>query len=170
MTARRIIIIVLAALALVGAGLLAWKLFFPDEKARIIRTLDDAADAVAIDRNEPATALLIKTRRLEALLDDTVDVSLRANREHFSGSPERRQIISMLATARRSGIAVRGKLSDFSVVIDGDRAYVEAAASVWYRPRDGQEFTQQEDLNIELVRRDGNWLISKVAFRNFMEK
>jgi len=169
-TARRLLVIIAAALVLVGAGVLAWKIFFPDEKARIIRTLRDAAEAVAIDRGDSAATMLIKTRRLETLLDDTVDVSLRANRESVSGSLERRNIISMLAAARRSGVAMNGKLSDFSVAIDGDRARVEAAASIRYRRQGDQEFLQQEDLDIELVRRDGEWLITKVAIRNFMEK
>jgi hypothetical protein len=169
-TVRRLLVIIAAALVLVGAGVLAWKIFFPDEKARIVRTLRDAAEAVAIDRADSAATMLIKTHRLETLLDDTVDVSLRANRESVSGSLERRNIISMLAAARRSGVAMSGKLSDFSVAIDGDRAHVEAAASIRYRRQGDQEFLQQEDLDIELVRRDGNWLITKVAIRNFMEK
>ena len=162
---------VIAALAIlaVGGGLLAWKIFFPDEKARVVRALDDAAEAVCFEPGDPPAAMLVKTRRLEAALDDRVDVTIRVDRRDYERVMEKKEIVALFTAGRRAGGSLKAGLSDHSVEISGDRAVAEATGSIRYA-NGGREFSQQEDVTVELLRRDGKWLISRVRFRSFMEK
>lgn len=163
-----VLVTIIAAVAL-GAGFLAWKIFFPDEEARIIRMLDDTAEAASFERNEPPAAMLIKTRRIEAALDDRVDIAIRVERRDYERIMEKKDIVTAITAGRRAGGKLKIKLSDASVKISGDKAIVEATAAVSYKNGD-REFSPQEDATLELVRRDGNWLISRVRLRSFMEK
>ena len=166
---RRTVSIVLGAAALIGAALLIWHVFFPGDKVRIVRALDAAADAVAIEEGESAAVALAKIHKLELRLDDHVDVQLRFNRQTYTDRYERREAMTGLAALRKSGVKLKVKLSDFQVTVSGDTAHAEAAATVEAR-RNGEDLPLQEDIEFDLVRRDGEWLISGVAIRNFMEK
>ena len=165
---RRVVIIVLAAAAL-AAAVPAWRYFFPDDETRIIRTLDAAAGAVGCSPGESAPAAIGKLRRIESLLDDQVEIDLRANRETRGRIFARGEIVSLLAGERRAGSRMKVELTDFTVVVAGDSAKAEAAGTILYKNGE-REFSLQEELKFELVRRDGKWRISRVEIRNFMEK
>ena len=168
MTRRRLVIILWSA-ALIGAAFLIWRVFFPGDKVRIVRTLEAAAAALEIEDGESKPAALAKIHRLELRLDDGIDVQLRFNRQIYTGRYERRDAMAALAALRNAGVKLKVKLSDFNVTVSGDTAHAEAAATVTGR-RNGEEFSLQEDLEVDLVRRKDEWLISKIAIRNFMEK
>lgn len=165
---RRIIIIVLIGAAL-AAAVPVWRHFFPDDETRIKRVLDSAADAVGCDPGDSAPTAIGKLRRIESLLDDQVEFDLRANRETYGRTFARGEIVSLLAAERRAGSRMKVELTDFTVVIDKDSAKTEAAATIQYKNGD-REFSLQEEIKFELVRRDGKWRISRVGVRNFMEK
>ena len=166
---RKPVLVALALLAVIGAGVLIWRVFFPGDETRIIRTLEAAADALEISAGESPAAALAKIHRLELRLDDKVDVQLRFNRRTYTGGYERREAMTGLAALRKTGVTLKVKLSDFNVTVRNDTAHVEAAATVEGR-NNGGDISLQEDLDVDLVRRDGEWLISKIAIRNFMEK
>ena len=166
---RRNLVIVFWVAALAGAAILIWRVFFPGDKVRVVRTLKAAAAAVEIEEGESKPVALAKIHKLELRLDDGIDVKIRFNRQDYTGRYDRRDAMTGLAALRKGGVKLKVKLSDFQVTVSGDTAYVEAAATVEGR-RNGQDFSLQEDLEVGLVRRKGEWLISKIAIRNFMEK
>lgn len=165
---RRIVIIVLAG-ALLAAGVLAWRYFFPDDETRIKRVLDSAADAVGIASGESAPTAIGKLRRLESLLEEQVEVDIRANRETYGRIFARGEIVNILMAERRTGTQLKVELADFTVTITDDTARVEAAATVRYK-NGAREFSPEEEIRFELVRREGKWRIARVYIRNFMEK
>lgn len=165
---RRIVIIVLVG-TLLAAAVPAWRYFFPDDETLVIRTLDAAADAVGCAPGDSMPDAIGKLRRLEALLDDQVEFDLRTNRETHGRTFGRGEIVSILAGERRAGSRMKVELTDFTVAVDGNSAGTEAAATIYYKNGD-REFSLQEELKFELVRRDGKWRISRVGVRNFMEK
>ncbi len=164
----RIIAVTLAILALAGAAVLLWRLVFPDDEARIVRTIDRAAEAVAIKNGEPPVAP-VKMHKLEMLLDERIEYNLRFNRREFSGSLERREVLANLAVLRKSGLKFDLKISGQNVSVEGDAARTEAEASIT-GVANGESFSLQEDVEISLVRRNGEWLISRIHCRNVMEK
>lgn len=165
---RRNAAILLGIAALIGAALLAWRIFFPDDEARIVRCLDRAAEAVTIREGEPPVAP-VKLHKLDQLLDDRIEFNVRFNRQEYAGSLERGEVPAKLTVLRKSGLKFDLKLSGYGVVISGDAARVEAEASVTGVAR-GEKFSLQEDVEISLVRRGGEWRISRIHCRNFMEK
>lgn len=165
---RRIVVIVLVG-ALLVAGVLAWRHFFPGDETRIVRTLNAAADAVGIAPGESAPTAIGKLRRLESLIDEQVEIDFRAHRETYGRPFARGEIVSILAAERRTGTQLKVDLADFTVAIAGDTARVEAAATVRYK-NGAREFSPEEEIRFELIRRDGKWRISRVNIRNFMEK
>ena len=165
---RRIIVIIIVTAALIGAALLAWHWFF-DQKARVVRTLEAAAAAMEIKEGESAAVALAKVHKLEQRLDDSIDVKIRFNRQTYTGKHDRRDAMTGLAALRKAGVKLKIKLSDFNVTVNGDAAHAEAAATVEGK-NGSQDFSLQEDIEFDLVRRDGEWLISRIAIRNFMEK
>lgn len=170
MTRRRIAVI-LTALALIGAGVLVWRIFFPGDKIRIIRTLEAAADAAGISSGESPARAVVKLHRMEARLDARIDCRLRFRRESWNGVVERPQVLSYIAALRKNGVRLKIKLSQFRVTVEGDSARVEAEAQIDAEAADGKwKNSWQEDVVFGLIRRDGEWLISQVALRDFMEK
>ena len=165
---RRTIAIILGTVALIGAAVLAWNWFF-DQKARVRRTIEAAAAALEIKEGESAAAGLAKVHKLEQLLDDSIDVRIRFNRQTYVGKHDRRDAMTGLAALRRAGVKLKVKLSDFNIAVDGDTAHAEAAATIEGR-NGNQDISLQEDVEFDLVRRNGEWLISRIAIRNFMEK
>ena len=165
----RLLVIVIAAAALLTTGFFAWRYFFPDDETRIIRTLESAADAVGCSPGESAPAASGKIRRIESLIGDSIDIDLRVERETRGRTFSRGEIVAVLANERRSGARVKVELADFTVAVAGDSADAEAAATIYYRNGE-REFSQQDELKIGLVRRDGKWLITRLHIRNFMEK
>ena len=166
---RRKIAAILGIAALIGAAALVWWVFFPGDKILVARKLDAVAAALEIREGESPAAALAKVHKLEQLLDDSIDVGIRFNRRTFTGKYERRDAMTALAALRKAGVKLKVKLSDVTVTVDGDTAHAEAAATVEGK-NGGQEFSLQEDVEFDLVRRDGEWLVSKIAIRNFMEK
>ena len=166
---RRKLAAVLWAAALIGAAALIWWVFFPGDKIRVARTLDAAAAALEIREGESPASALAKIHKLELRLDDSIDVKIRFNRQTFTGRYERRDAMTGLAALRRAGVKLKIKLSDVTVTVSGDTAHAEAAATIEGK-NGGQDFSLQEDVEFDLVRRDGEWLVSKIAIRNFMEK
>ena len=164
----RFIAVALAVLALAGAAVLLWRLIFPDDEARIVRTIDRAAGAVAIKAGEPPVAP-VKLHKLEMLLDERIEYNLRFNRREYAGSLERRDVLANLTVLRKSGIKFDLKISGHTVSIEGDTALAEAEASIT-GVANGESFSLQEDVEISLVRRNGEWLIARIRCRNFMEK
>ena len=162
-------VIALALLALIGAGVVIWRVFFPGEETRVVRSLEAAAAALEIEAGESKPAALAKIHKLEQHLDDGIDVRLRFERQTYTGRYERRDAMAALAALRNAGVKLKIKLSDFQVAVSGDTAHAEAAATIEGR-RGNEDFSLQEDVEFDLVRRDGEWLISKIAIRNFMEK
>ena len=167
---RRKIVTILAALALIGAGVLVWQVFFPGEKTRIVRTVKAAAEAVEIREGESGAVALTKLNRLEQRLDDHVDIKVRDHRQVYSGRYDRATLLALLAKVRRDGLRLKIGLDHFDVTVDGDTARVAAEAQIDAASADGKwKESWQEDIEIGLVRRDGEWLISHVACRNFIE-
>jgi hypothetical protein len=165
---RRGAVVTLAVIGAIGTAVLIWHIFLPGDKARIVRTLDRAADAVAIKEGEPPVAP-VKMHTLEMLLDDRIEYSLRFDRREYSGSLERREVLAHLTALRKSGLKLDLKLSGHAVSIDGDTALAEAEASITGVSGRGS-FSLQEDMEIHLVRRGGEWLITRIRCRSFMEK
>lgn len=165
---RRKIAVILGIAALIGAAFLVWHFIF-DQKARVVRTLEGTADALEIGEGESPAAALAKVHKLELRLDDNIDVKIRFNRQTFTGRYGRGEAMTGLAALRRAGVKLKVKLSDINVTIAGDTAHAEAAATIEGK-NGGEEFSLQEDVEFDLVRRDGEWLISRIAIRNFMEK
>ena len=139
---RRNFYIILGVAALLGAGVLVWRVFFPGEKTRIVRALEAAADALEIKEGESPAVALAKIHKLELRLDDGIDVKIRFNRQDYTGRYDRRDAMTGLAALRKGGVKLKVKLSDFQVTVSGDTAYVEAAATVEGR-RNGQDFSLQ---------------------------
>ena len=170
MTGRKIAA-VLTALALIGGAILIWQVFFPGEKTRIVRAVKAVAEAVEIRDGESGVVAAAKLKGLEQRLDDQIDIKLRDRRQVYSGRFERRDLLPLLAKARQSGLRLKIGLDQFRVTVEGDAARVEAEAQIDAAAADGKwKESWQEDVEIDLVRRDGEWLISRVACRNFIEK
>ena len=166
---RRKIAFALCVLALIGGAILVWQVFFPGEKTRIIRRLNSAADAVGIAPNESGPTVIAKLHRLESLLDAEIECRLRFGRERWEGTFERPRALSALAAFRRGGAKVKVGLSEFRVTVGGDSAHVTAEAQVDVESAKWKE-SRQLDVEFDLVRRDGEWLIRRIALRDFMEK
>ena len=168
---RRKIAFILYALALIGGAILVWQVFFPGEKTRIIRRLNSAADAVGIAPGESGPTVIAKLHRLESLLDAEVECRLRFGRERWEGTFERPRALSALAAFRRSGAKVKVGLSEFRVTVSGDSAQVTAEAQADIDSGGGKwKESRQLDVEFGLVRRNGEWLIRRIALRDFMEK
>lgn len=168
---RRRIVAALSLLALVGAGVLVWRVFFPGEKALIVRRLNAAADAVAVTPGESGAAALVKLHRVESLLDARIDCRVRFRRQTWNENVERGLVLSALGALRKNRIRLSVKLDHFRVTVDGDSARVEAEAQIDAADAGGKwKDSRQEDVVFGLVRRNGEWLISEVAVRDFMVK
>lgn len=168
---RRKIVVAVSLLALLGAGVLAWRIFFPGEKARIVRRLNAAADAVAISPGESPAAAVVKLHRIESLLDAKVDCRIRFRRQTWNETVERGLVLSTLAGMRKNRFRLKVSLAQFRVTVDGDSARAEAEAQIDAESPDGKwKNSWQEDVVFSLVRRNGEWLISEVAVRDFMMK
>ena len=165
---RRTAVVALAVLAAVAAAVLIWRIFLPGDKTRIVRNLDRAADCVTIKDGEPPIAPA-KLHKLEMLLDDRIEYSLRFNRREYSGALDRREVLANLTVLRKSGLKFDLRLSGHTVSIAGDTALVEAEASITGVAR-GESFSLQEDVEVSLARRYGEWLSTRIRCRNFMEK
>lgn len=167
----RIVLLALLALGAAAGAFYAWRFFFPDERTRVIRTLTAAADAAALVPGEAPALALAKLRRLEGCLDDHIAVRWRWNGRDDEKSFSRREVVSLLALARKSGGVLRIEFGDFEVFLSGDAARVETTAQISGGSVKGRwSDSQQEDISVELVRRDGKWLVARVGIRRFMEK
>ena len=167
----RIVLALLLALGAAAGAFYAWRFFFPDEKTRVVRALTAAADAAALVPGEAPALALAKLRRLEGCLDDHVVVRWRWDGRDDEKSFSRREVTSLLALARKAGGVLKIEFGDFEVFLNGDAARVETTAQVSGGSVKGRwSDSQQEDVSVDLVRRGGKLLVSRVGIRRFMEK
>ena len=171
MTGRRIALALLAAAAIVAAGVWGWRVCFPSDERRIARLLDECAETAGFGAGEAPAAALLKLRRLDSRLEDRLTIRWRRGGAIREQELERGTLIGHLASARKYLRDLRVTLSDLDIAVQGDAAVAEASVKLagtahshrWDDP-------VLEDVRVELVRRDGSWRVAAVTVRDFMER
>jgi hypothetical protein len=149
---------VVAVLAAVVAGYLYWT----SDERRIVRLLDDVADAVSQREGESGVAGLAEITGLTPHLAPEVEI-------HVSPPPSAvlrgaQDVVSMVGRLRALFPVVQLTLAEPQISVAADRtAQVTAAATLVMRDKDGAEAVETRQVVISLEERDGRWVIAYVS-------
>lgn len=153
--------IVAAVVAVAGvAGLVWW--MFPSDESRVRARLAELAQAVTIPPSEPDLARLSRLARLGRLLGEDAAVDFGAPLGVVTGRSDLQGLAAQVVP-QPGGLLI--ELRDVSVVIAGDRrrAGVTAVAVASEREADGRDAMETRDVRMELVRTNGEWLLSRAT-------
>lgn len=151
----------LAIATLIALGYWAWSVFFPGDEAVIRKRLNRLATLMTFDSPEGNFARIANVEEAADLFAPEVEINIDA-------PPHSQQMLTGKTELRQTALAVRTRLSSLQVKFpdqnvrlsaDGTSATVNLTAQV--RVPGDRDLIVQE-LNIQLRKIDGKWLIVRV--------
>jgi hypothetical protein len=156
----RILTRVLLVAALIGLGILGWRMFFTSPQKVIRARLNELAKSASFQPNEGPLAVPINAAKAAGFFTPDVEIVVdvrRRSREKFVG---RDQILQGLVTARTMVRSLDLEFLDINVTVAPDKNSAEANLTAKAKTP-GDDFGVQE-LKLNLVKSGRDWLISRV--------
>ena len=167
---KLLVIIVLAALA-AGGGFWYWRVVNSDER-KIARVLEACAETAGFRQGEAQVGAFLKLRKFEELLTPEVDATIRINDRTYRERLPVREIIQRLAAVRKMTSYLDIELSDLAIAVAGDKATADASVQLKTASGGADKYRDSavEDVRFTLTKADGNWRVTAVRAKDFMER
>jgi len=148
-----------AAFIVAAAGV--WLLLRPGEEQRILDRLEQVRALAEVRDPENALAQLNRARQLSALFSTRSRYDLTTLGHGITEIDSREELAQRIAAGRGRLASLELDLLAPVVEIAGDRATVGVTGTARGATRGGDgQFMDVHRVEIELVRQDGNWLVS----------
>ena len=169
---KRLIGIVLILLAVGICGFFGWKYFFGESEQDILeRRLQEVSRTLGKIGNEGFLVQLEHARAISKYFDDVCDVRLpKFNRV---AKMSRSHIEQNVVTVRNWATDLEARVYDTEYYFEeGDplRCKVLFTVMVHARFRTGESFQEGYDMEINWVKKDGEWLIEGIGFSGILHR
>lgn len=143
------------------AALVAWLLLGSNEEQRILERLEQIRTLSEVSEQEDAVTGLGKARRLGMLFTPQTRYDLTTLGHGITRISSHDELIRKIIAGRNRLVSLELGLLAPEVSIDGDHALVELTGMARGATHGGEgQFMDVHRVEIELVRKDGDWLVS----------
>jgi hypothetical protein len=143
------------------AALLAWLLLGSNEEQRILDRLEQIRSLSEVSEPEDTVTGLGKARRLGMLFTPQTRYDLTTLGHGITHIGSRDELVQKIVAGRNRLVSLELALLAPQVSIDGEYATVEFTGTALGATRGGEgQFMDVHRVAIELVRQDGDWLVS----------
>ena len=168
---KKLLVIAAAVVLAAGGGFWCWRILNSDER-KIARVLEACAETAAFRQGEAPAGAFLKLRKLEDLLMPEIDATIRIQNRTYQEHLPRKEIIQRLAAVRKMTSYLDIEVSDLAVTVTGDAAAADASVKVEsaHGGVDKYRDSAVEEVRFTLAKSDGNWRVSAVRAKDFMER
>ncbi len=162
--------IVLAIIVIITGGFIVWYWTFQKTDTALIRTnLQKVCDLASKYPDEGNARGLLKSKALQALFDDPCYLDIRAHL--FVGQYTRREIAANAMRYRSFFRHVYISLHDLEIeLVSLTEARAEFTGSCDGLLKNGKRINQYRELSCELLKKNGDWVVSRIVIRQILEK
>lgn len=168
---KKLLVVVLLAALAAGGGFWYWRIVNSDER-RIARVLEACAEVAGFRQGEAQVGAFLKLRKLEELLTPEVDATIRINDRTYRERLPVKEIIQRLAGVRKMTSYLDIELSDLAITVTGDKATADASVQLKTAAGGVDKYRDSavEEVRFTLTKADGNWRVTAVRAKDFMER
>lgn len=163
--------IILFVLILAAAGVAGYFFFFAEkEDVKIKRSFSELSDTVRKTGNEGMLVSLEKAKTASKFFDDYCTLKLDQIPQGV-GVMSRDNIASNTAMLRKYFNTMRISFYDMAVTVNPDGKEALATFTAVFRGSgQGRSVEEPREMDAELVKKNGRWLIRNLAFREVIQK
>ena len=152
------------AIAVIAIAVIAWLLFFPNEKKIVLKQLDKIIESVNKPAGEGNIAAAAKNLAFGALLDETNEISITIDEFPYTGSHSASELASLEAQGRLYCETIDIRLKGSDVVIKDGVATINFTAAFIVTTKFGAKYDEIRPFIATLKKIDKKWKFT--AFRD----
>jgi len=151
---------IILLLAFAVGGFFGWKAYNSDER-RITRKLQALPELLTWNPRDGNIVRLGRANNLKEMLAQNITIEVNVGRGEVRGIEGRQEVYQALLAAQSSGMALKVEIPAIKATVTSTEAASAELTTFLYVGNDNREPFLQE-LAMELVKVEGEWLISKV--------
>ena len=152
------------AIAVIAVAVIAWLLFFPNEKKIVLKQLDKIIESVNKSSDEGNIAATAKNLAFGALLDETNEISITIDEFPYNGSHSSSELASLEAQGRLYCETIDIRLKGTEVEIKDGVATINFTAAFIVVTKFGAKYDEVRPFVATLKKIDKKWKFT--AFRD----
>ncbi|MBR4900208.1 MAG: hypothetical protein IKZ46_04645 [Victivallales bacterium] len=152
------------AIAVIAVAVIAWLLFFPNEKKIVLKQLDKIIDSVIKPAGEGNIAAATKNLAFGALLDETNEISITIDEFPYNGSHSSSELASLEAQGRLYCETIDIRLKGADVEIKDGVATINFTAAFTVVTKFGAKYDEIRPFVATLKKIEKKWKFT--AFRD----